>query len=68
MFFSLTKNSKFLAIIYLASEKIYRYDPKGILIPAPSNGLVDICENLLGVDFATVDFAFLVVEIAKIND
>jgi hypothetical protein len=58
VFFSY-KQFKIPSSDHLASEKIYPNDPKGILIPAPSNGLVDICENLLGVDFATVDFAFL---------
>lgn len=50
----------------LNKERIFYYNPKGIFIPAPSNGLVEICENQLGVDFATVDFAFLQQKLPKL--
>jgi len=34
-------------------------DPKGIFLPAPSQGLVDLFEKELGVNFASVDMAYV---------
>lgn len=65
VFFSY-KESQIPSYNELDKESIFYYNPKGIFIPAPSNGLVEICENQLGVDFATVDFAFLQQKLPKL--
>jgi hypothetical protein len=65
VFFSY-KESQIPSYNELYKERIFYYNPKGILIPAPSNGLVEICENKLSVDFATVDFAFLQKHLPKL--
>jgi hypothetical protein len=43
----------------LAKEKIFYDDPKGALLVAPNQGVVDILEKMLNVNFATVDLAYL---------
>jgi hypothetical protein len=43
----------------LAKEKIFYDDPKGALLVAPNQGIVDILEKKLNVNFATVDLAYL---------
>jgi hypothetical protein len=65
VFFSY-KESQIPSYNELDDERIFYYDPKGIFIPAPSNGLVEMCEDQLGVDFATVDFAFLQQHLPKL--
>jgi hypothetical protein len=43
----------------VAKEKIFYNDPKGALLVAPNQGIVDILEKKLTVNFATVDLAYL---------
>jgi hypothetical protein len=43
----------------LAKEKIFYDDPKGALLVAPNQGIVDILEKKLNVNFATADLVYL---------
>jgi hypothetical protein len=43
----------------LEKEKIFYDEPKGALLVAPNQGIVDILEKKLNVNFATVDLAYL---------
>jgi hypothetical protein len=43
----------------LAKEKVLYDDPKGALLVAPNQGLVDTLEKMLNVNFATVDLTYL---------
>jgi hypothetical protein len=43
----------------LAKEKVLYDDPKGALLVAPNQGIVDTLEKMLNVNFATVDLTYL---------
>lgn len=59
----------------LAKEKLFYDEPKGIFMTAPSQGLVELFERELNVNFATVDLEYiqenlpkLLIEDLKITD
>ncbi|MFQ5940559.1 MAG: hypothetical protein ACE5KA_02525 [Nitrososphaerales archaeon] len=50
----------------LAQQKIFCDDPKGIFVTAPSQGLVELFEKELNVNFATVDLTYLQENLPKL--